>query len=171
MFFLFFQGAYIIWCTLLWFNTKLSFHFLKRHFVCSDVHNNIRPFKCNFPGCEKGFPLQNKIQVTSELGIVTDIVCTIYSDQYFVVISQNGKFGTMIKATAEYHNDNSAGVTFETTVLLGQREDTLAHLYARQIIEKLSTKSDKPVIVSISLIPEGRTMETVKDVMSALFKE
>jgi hypothetical protein len=119
---------------------------------------------------EKGFPLQNKIQVTSELGIVTDIVCTIYSDQYFVVISQNGKFGTMIKATAEYHNDNSAGVTFETTVLLGQREDTLAHLYARQIIEKLSTKSDKPVIVSISLIPEGRTMETVKDVMSALFK-
>ena len=120
---------------------------------------------------EKGFPLQNKIQVTSELGIVTDIVCTIYSDQYFVVISQNGKFGTMIKATAEYHNDNSAGVTFETTVLLGQREDTLAHLYARQIIEKLSTKSDKPVIVSISLIPEGRTMETVKDVMSALFKE
>lgn len=55
----------------------------------------------------QGFPAQNRISFLDEAsGITTEILSSSFVDRHFVLISQNGKFGTMVsydKNYAEYY--------------------------------------------------------------------
>ena len=117
-----------------------------------------------------GFPPQKRAEVINENGIVTVIVTCVYSDHFFVSISQDKRFGTLIKAWQARGSDRTATSNFETNVLLGQREDTVAMLYARKICERLSVHSDRPLLLAINLCEAGRDLETMKTVLSALFE-
>lgn len=120
---------------------------------------------------KSGFPLQNHASFMNSVGIKTDIICTSYADYHMVVITQLRKFGTVIHAWVDRHSDLS-GSTYEMSVLLGKREDTLLMVYARQIIQRISRYSDKPLMLAISLREgeEGRDADTFSAVLNKLFE-
>ncbi len=96
-------------------------------------------------------------------------VCLIdYSDRVFVVITQINKFGTLINGWAESKSDG--GKLYQVNTLMGRRDDPLLSIYARQILEKLSATSDKPLLLAISLSPEGRSTETFQAVLNKLYE-
>ena len=73
-----------------------------------------------------------------------------------------------IEASAE---DSSQGhKLYHTQILFGKRDDPLLTIYARQIIERIASVSDKPLLLSISLREETRDSETFQEVLNTLFK-
>ena len=96
----------------------------------------------------------------------TEIICTTYNDRHFVVISQMQKFGTLINAWAETKADG--GKTYDMVTLLGRRDDPLLSVYARQMIEKISAVSDKPLLLAIALLPDGRDTVTFQNVLNEI---
>lgn len=110
-------------------------------------------------------PIQSKSSVRSTNGeVCTDIICTTYNDRHFVVISQMKKFGTVISAWAETKADG--GKSFDMVTLLGRRDDPLLNVYARQLIEKISIVSDKPLLLAIALVEGGRDVQTFQDILN-----
>mmetsp|Transcript_5956 Transcript_5956/g.12106 ORF Transcript_5956/g.12106 Transcript_5956/m.12106 type:complete len:129 (+) Transcript_5956:67-453(+) len=101
-------------------------------------------------------------------GVDTDIVSTVYSDRVFVHITQIGKFGTFLKAWAEPRSEG--GLVYQVSTVMGKRDDPLLHIYARQIIERLSTHMDKPLLLAISLKPDSRDTETFQTILNELFQ-
>ena len=117
------------------------------------------------------FPPQNQTTIRNEEnGIVTEIICTTYADRHFVVITQLKKFGTLISAWAEEKAGSMDGKVYEMKTLLGKRDDALVNVYARQIIERISTVSSKPLLLAIALQPEGRDSETFKRILNKLYE-
>lgn len=113
------------------------------------------------------YPVQTKGRVISNNGmIVTEIVCTTYTDRHFIVISQMNKFGTVINAWAETKADG--GKTFDMVTLLGRRDDPLLSVYARQLVERISSFSDKPLLLAIALQSNGRDTETFQNVLNEI---
>lgn len=53
---------------------------------------------------------------------------------------------------------------------MGKRDDPLLHIYARQIVERMSATTDKPLLLSISLRPEGRSAELFQAVLNKLYE-
>ena len=98
--------------------------------------------------------------------IVTNIVCTSYSDRHLVVITQLKKFGTIIHAWSDAKADG--GKIYDMVTLLGRRDDPLLNVYARQLIEKIAEHSDKPLILAIGLSPEGRDTTTFQDILNEI---
>lgn len=74
------------------------------------------------------------------------------------------KFGTLINAWAESKADG--GKSFDMVTLLGRRDDPLLNVYARQLIEKISLVSDKPLLLAIALVAGGRDVETFQNVLN-----
>jgi proteasome assembly chaperone 3 len=74
------------------------------------------------------------------------------------------KFGTLINAWAETKADG--GKSFDMVTLLGRRDDPLLNVYARQLIEKISLVSDKPLLLAIALVAGGRDVETFQNVLN-----
>jgi proteasome assembly chaperone 3 len=110
-------------------------------------------------------PIQTKSSLISTNGeVCTDIICTTYNDRHFVVISQMKKFGTLINAWAETKADG--GKSFDMVTLLGRRDDPLLNVYARQLIEKISLVSDKPLLLAVALVAGGRDVETFQNVLN-----
>ena len=52
--------------------------------------------------------------------------------------------------------------------ILGKRDDPLINLFARQIIEKISSYTDKPLLLSISLHPEKQSVEILKEILKEI---
>jgi hypothetical protein len=57
---------------------------------------------------------------------------------------------------------------YETSVLLGKREDLLLQVYARQIIEKISKYSNLPLLLAISLQENGRDVGIFETVLNTI---
>lgn len=85
-----------------------------------------------------------------------------------MIITQIERFGTIMKAWAEPKSEG--GSIFQVSTLMGKRDDPLLHIYARQIIERLSSVSDKPLLLSISLKSECRDAATFQIILNELFQ-
>jgi proteasome assembly chaperone 3 len=120
-------------------------------------------------GFEGSFPAVNRAQVTNADGLVTDIVCTTYDDYHFVNITQLQKMGTVIRAWSN-KLEGLGDTSYEMSTLLGKRDDPLLDVYARQIIEKVSARSNKPLLLGVALKPEGRDAKTFQDILNKLFE-
>ena len=92
-----------------------------------------------------------------------------YGDRHFVVISQVKKLGTLIQAWSENSLETSSK-RFRITTMFGRRDDPLLDVYARQIIEQISTYSEKPLLLAISLIANGRDTETFQLILNKLLE-
>lgn len=114
-----------------------------------------------------GFPVQSEITVDID-GLLTTIMCTSFSDHLFVTISQKDKFGTIIRASSYTKADG--GKIFEANVLLGKRDDPLLIIYARQILEKLSSFTNKPLVLAICLLEEGRNKACFEGIINQLLE-
>lgn len=55
-------------------------------------------------------------------GILTQVVCTEFSNYIFVVLTQYGKIGTLISITPDSRSNNISTPMFSTKVLLGKDE-------------------------------------------------
>lgn len=68
-------------------------------------------------------PIIKSKQVQKEVnGILTDVVCTQFSNYIFVVLTQYGKIGTLISVTPDSRSNDISTPTFSTKVLLGKDE-------------------------------------------------
>ena len=113
------------------------------------------------------FPIRKESSFLSADGIVcTEIICTSFNDRHFVVISQMKKMGTLINAWTEKKADG--GKSFDMVTVLGRRDDPLLNVYARQLIERISASSDKPLLLAIALVPEGRDVGTFQSVLNTI---
>lgn len=101
-------------------------------------------------------------------GIKTDIVCSTFSDYFFVVVTQIDKFGTILKAESAEKADG--GAIYSVNTLLGRRDDPLLTIYARQLIERISQFSKKPLVLSISLQEEGRGKEHFEAIVNSVLQ-
>jgi proteasome assembly chaperone 3 len=114
------------------------------------------------------WPTEKKVVVISNDGNVrTDIICTSYSDRHFIIISQIKKFGTLISAWSDEKSDG--GRIYDMKVVLGRRDDPLLNVYARQLIERISAISTKPLLLAISLHPDGRDTATFQNILNEIF--
>lgn len=116
---------------------------------------------------EMGFPLESKATLEIE-GITTEILCTSFDNRIFVVITQINKFGTFLNAWAEPKADG--GKLYMINTLLGKRDDPLLTIYARQMIERLSVYTAKPILLAISLKDEGRSREQFQAILNKFFE-
>merc|ERR1712083_548104 len=83
-------------------------------------------------------------------GVETNMLVTAYSNRFFVHISQNENFGTLIHSWRD-NPIEGASSSFSTRVLLGRRDDETLEVYARTMIELISQRSSLPLLLSISL--------------------
>lgn len=101
-------------------------------------------------------------------GIPTEIICTTFADCFFVVVTQIGKFGTIIRAESSEKADG--GYIFAVNTLLGKRDDPLLTIYARQIIERISPYSKNPLVLTISLKEEGRSKNHFEAIVNKILE-
>lgn len=68
-------------------------------------------------------PIIRSRQTEKEVnGILTQVVCTEFSNYIFVVLTQYGKIGTLISITPDSRSNNISTPMFSTKVLLGKDE-------------------------------------------------
>jgi len=103
---------------------------------------------------DKKFPVKNK-QIAAKIhGIHTEVIMSIYADHYFIVITQNNKLGSLLAASSEESS-------FSIRTLLGKPDEPLQTIYARQLIELISSTSTipNPLLLAISLQPTTPQLE------------
>jgi hypothetical protein len=57
---------------------------------------------------------------------------------------------------------------YDTSIMLGKRDDPLLQVYARQIIEKISKHSNLPLLLAISLQENGRGVNIFENVLNTI---
>jgi hypothetical protein len=109
-------------------------------------------------------------QVQTELivgGSTLTIICSTYADRHFIVVTQIDKIGTLVTGKAVAGIDGT--VHYEVNILFGKRDDQLLLVYCRQIVEKIyKAGSSKPVLLAISLLEEGHSVECFQAVLNKL---
>lgn len=95
------------------------------------------------------------------------VLCSTYADRHFIVVTQIDKIGTLVTGKAVVGVDGS--VHYEVSVIFGKRDDQLLLVYCRQIVEKIyKAGSNKPVLLAISLLEDGRSVECFQAVLNKL---
>eukprot|EP01112_Ceratiomyxa_fruticulosa_P007464 TRINITY_DN1940_c0_g1_i3.p1 TRINITY_DN1940_c0_g1~~TRINITY_DN1940_c0_g1_i3.p1 ORF type:complete len:150 (-),score=25.44 TRINITY_DN1940_c0_g1_i3:148-597(-) len=118
----------------------------------------------SFPSSESGslsegkhHPVQSKLVAAKINGIHTEIVLNVYSDQIFVIITQNQKLGTLICANKVDGDLTPSGTpNYSMYTVLGKRDDTISEIYARQLVQFVGNtdKGSRPLLLAISLLPQ-----------------
>ena len=114
------------------------------------------------------FPATNSTKVTNAHGVVTTIVLSSYQDRHFLLITQTGKFGSLLTSWCEDRLDGSSKL-YKSHVLLGKRDDELLNVFAKEIMQIISLRSTLPLLLSIALDDEnGRDAETFKTILESV---
>lgn len=122
-------------------------------FAQLDNETSIQYSASNNHGRNGFFPSEKAASVELN-GIITEIICASFSDHNLIIITQINKIGTVLRAWTE--PKSGGGDLYKVSTLLGKRDDALLTIYARQLIERISNYSPKPLIVMVSLKDEGR---------------
>ena len=117
------------------------------------------------------------------LSFSTTIILQKFSDRTFVVLTNFNRFGSIIECSASI-SEIDQSLDFSTHVLLGKREDTVNHIYARQILERIIIVEKelnpmlpiviKPVLLAITLKEELRSavhFKEILDIIIEMYKE
>uniref|UniRef100_A0A674P7A4 Proteasome (prosome, macropain) assembly chaperone 3 n=3 Tax=Takifugu TaxID=31032 RepID=A0A674P7A4_TAKRU len=84
-------------------------------------------------------------------GILTQVVCTEFSNYIFVVLTQYGKIGSLISITPDSRSTDISTPTFSTKVLLG-KDEPLTHVCAKNLATFVSQEaSNRPVLLGLAL--------------------
>ncbi|XP_077305252.1 proteasome assembly chaperone 3 [Lithobates pipiens] len=84
-------------------------------------------------------------------GCTTQVVCSAFTDHILVVVTQYGKFGTMVLVTPNTVAGDLGKPTLTTKVLLGS-DEPLVHVCAKNLVGFVSQESkNKPVLLGIAL--------------------
>ncbi|XP_048407554.1 proteasome assembly chaperone 3 [Stegostoma tigrinum] len=106
--------------------------------------------------------IQSKQTTETVHGILTEVVCTVFSDYIFVVVTQYGKMGTLISLVPHCVANDVSKPTFSTKVLMG-KDEPLIHVYAKHLVTFVSEESgNKPVLLALAL--KNANVETIKSI-------
>jgi len=83
-------------------------------------------------------------------GVATQFVITDFGSQLFFVITQSSKIGSLIEASASELEEGSEKI-FDVKVLFGDRRLEHYRTYARALIEIVSKRCTKSVLLGIAL--------------------
>ncbi|KAM4698194.1 proteasome assembly chaperone 3 [Rhinophrynus dorsalis] len=84
-------------------------------------------------------------------GIVTQVVCSAFSDRILVVVTQYGKMGTLVSVTPNLVSGEIGNPSLTTKVLLGC-DEPIIHVCAKNLVTFVSQESkNKPVLLSLAL--------------------
>ena len=61
-------------------------------------------------------------------------------------------------------------MSFDIQTLLGRRDDPVLHVYARQLIERISASSEKPLLLAIALKEDGRGPAFFQDIVNKVIE-
>ncbi|KAK5576624.1 hypothetical protein RB653_007768 [Dictyostelium firmibasis] len=116
---------------------------------------------------EKSHPIKSKVISKKINNVDTDIAMSCFADTIFLTISQNQKFNTWIRAS------KSDGIlldepSYQIDTLLGNNQDVLFSIYARQLIENIGETSNKSLMLSISVTDKSK--DTFKQILSIIFE-
>jgi len=64
---------------------------------------------------------------------------------------------------------SDSGKLYHVETLMGKREDPLFTIYARQLIERLSSYTSRHLLLSIALKEDGRDVETFQAIINSIF--
>ena len=93
-------------------------------------------------------------QVTALIcGISTDFILNVYSNRVFIIITQNGKPGTLISVSLSEGSNSLVGQSISSRVLMGKRDDYIM-VYAKKIGEMVCSRSSKTLLLALC-IPDG----------------
>lgn len=93
-----------------------------------------------------------------------DCIVTTYDDRVFVCVTELPAFGTLIHASVVVHPDGA--VEFSIKTLLGERDEDLYTLLARQVVERVHRTRGVPLLISVAL--RKPTEETIRAVLEHL---
>ncbi len=96
------------------------------------------------------FPVRSAQTQASICGVSTDFHVSVYSDRVLVIITQNGKPGTLLLAQREQGAGGMGGGqgAFTTKVLMGKRDEYM-QVYARRVAEMVAAKGDRSVLLTL----------------------
>ncbi|XP_030482959.2 uncharacterized protein LOC115699608 [Cannabis sativa] len=111
------------------------------------------------------FPVTNKNISLEIKGNKTDVVICSYDDHFFVIATQIGTMGTILKARKD--EGMLTQPTFDVSVIVGKRDEPMLVVCARQLIEQISLSgSTKSLILALGL--KDHSVETVKGIVAAV---
>jgi hypothetical protein len=113
------------------------------------------------------FPVKSAQAHSAICGVPTDFHVSVYADRVLVIITQNGKPGTLLLAQRE-RGAGGMGTgkgSFTTKVLMGKRDDFM-HVYARRVAEMVAARSEKPLLLTLCV--KDDSPEVFKAVMATL---
>jgi proteasome assembly chaperone 3 len=82
-------------------------------------------------------------------GVHTEFILNVLEDQLFFVITQLGKFGTILRARKEQSYSLEGSPIYEIDTVLGKRDDPTMEIFARQLIEITSAQCPKPLVLAL----------------------
>ncbi|KAE8579601.1 hypothetical protein XENTR_v10024107 [Xenopus tropicalis] len=99
-------------------------------------------------------------------GVATQVVCSAFTNQILVVVTQYGKMGTLVSVTPSLVSSDLGKPSLTTKVLLGQ-DEPLVHVCAKNLVTFVSQEAkNKPVLLSIALKDKSvDCIKTLKDVI------
>jgi len=102
----------------------------------------------------------------------TSLCVQLFPDRIFISITQLGKIGTLLTGTYT-ENPHADTKYYDTTILLGRRDDPLLNIYTRQLIEKcagVDPVKARPVLLAISLHKDGRDTGTFQFLLNEVLQ-
>mmetsp|Transcript_3768 Transcript_3768/g.5260 ORF Transcript_3768/g.5260 Transcript_3768/m.5260 type:complete len:161 (-) Transcript_3768:5-487(-) len=128
-------------------------------------HGLVSPFQTE--NNQGKFPVGVRHVATEIDGNHTEIIINTFASHVFIIVTQTDKMGTMIQASRDQGelDDGLSEPSFSMKVLIGKRENPLHVIYARQLIELISSTSAmyRPLLLGISLKGEDITSEQLHD--------
>ncbi|XP_066432415.1 proteasome assembly chaperone 3 [Eleutherodactylus coqui] len=101
-------------------------------------------------------------------GVVTQVVCTAFTNHILVLVTQYGKMGTLVSVTPNMVTGDLAKPTLTTKVLLGC-DEPIIHVCAKNLVSFVSQESkNKPVLLALALKDKNvDSLKTVKEVIKS----
>ncbi|XP_062846453.1 proteasome assembly chaperone 3 [Trichomycterus rosablanca] len=101
-------------------------------------------------------------------GILTQVVCTEFSNYIFIVLTQYGKIGTLVSITPDLKSSDISTSMFTTKVLLG-KDEALIHVYAKNVATFVCQEAgNRPVLLGLALKDcKAENMKTFKDMIKS----
>lgn len=114
------------------------------------------------------FRVKTKQWVQEVGGHSTDFVLCLFANCVFIIVTQLGKIGTMIRISKDEATSSSeeGETTFTVDTLLGKRDDPALVVCGRQIVEDISQYSARPLLLCVALKDNSRA--TIREVVEAI---
>lgn len=128
---------------------------------CSFTNNQTISCLFYFPRINKMSsqePFIRSRQMEKEVnGILTQVVCTEFSNYIFIVLTQYSKIGTLISVTPDSRSNDISTPTFSTKVLLGKDEVRWMKLWNKSF-RRLHSISERLVKIRCNSFHAARAM-------------